>query len=89
VVLALLARGVPTFPCVSIPVVSVTYDEWFGKVCVQHSVVRDGQRLGQRYYNMLPREIADVIVATRLDPFAYEYITAELHDLVSKIWGSR
>jgi hypothetical protein len=85
----LLARGVSALPCLPVEVVPVTYDEWWASVLTSHAVSRDGQRLGQRYYNMLPREIADAIVATRFDPFALNYITQELHDKVSKIWRAR
>lgn len=67
----------------------MTYYEWWASVLIAHAKSQGEQRLGQRYYNMLPREIADVIVATRFDPFALDYITQEIHDRVSRIWRAR
>ena len=88
-VLVVLARDVPTLPRLEEPT-TMTYEEWWQTVLAAHtSRDRDGQRLGQRYYNMLPREIGDAIVATQFDPFALDYITQEVHDKVSRIWRAR
>lgn len=65
----------------------MTYDEFVGEVAAAYAT--NQLRYGQTYYNMLPAEIADVICATHLDPFYYEFVTPECHERVQRIWDRR
>lgn len=69
-----------------------TYDEFLGRVAERHSTQDysvNWWRYGQTYYNLLPREIADVLVGTKHDPFYYDFVTEACHDRVRRIWDRR
>lgn len=66
----------------------LTYNDWLNKV-IAADVADTTRRLrfGQRYFNALPSEIANVLRATPLDPFYYDDILPETSEKVMSLWS--
>lgn len=72
-------------------VVPLSYDEFLANVAEWYAKQTwpKWQRYGQMYYNMLPAEIGDTIVATHLDPFSFDFVSDETHEAVQRLWARR
>jgi hypothetical protein len=70
----------------------ISYADFIADVSIQHEKLFRlfGWRYGQTYFNILAQdnlEVANLIRATDLDPFAFEQLTELQHQRIEGIWN--